>query len=119
MQLLFALFFSPLLTPALSHPTHQPSRTPLAPLPLPRQEHTTVFLPPSTIAVLGGIIPTNDTSALPIATTSLMQFYSIPNNTWSIAAPLPLAMNHINAAVVDGRIYVLDGLADLGEAEPA
>lgn len=28
-------------------------------------------------------------------------------------------MNHINAAVVDGRIYVLGGLADLGEREPA
>lgn len=28
-------------------------------------------------------------------------------------------MNHINAAVVDGLIYVLGGLADLGEVEPA
>lgn len=28
-------------------------------------------------------------------------------------------MNHINAAVVDGRVYVLGGLADLGEREPA
>jgi len=61
----------------------------------------------------------NDTSPLPITTTSRMQFYSIPNNTWSTAAPLPLAMNHINAVVVDGRIYVLGGLADLGEVEPA
>jgi N-acetylneuraminic acid mutarotase len=119
LQMLFALFLSSLLTATLSHPTHQPSWTPLAPLPLPRQEHTTVFLPPSTIAVLGGIIPTNDTSPLPITTTSLMQFYTIPNNTWTTAAPLPLAMNHINAAVVDGRIYVLGGLADLGEMEPA
>jgi N-acetylneuraminic acid mutarotase len=48
-----------------------------------------------------------------------MQFYSILNNTWSTSAPLPRAMNHINAAVVDGRIYVLGGLADLGEAQPA
>ena len=32
---------------------------------------------------------------------------------------MPRAMNHINAAVVDGNIYVFGGLADLGELEPA
>lgn len=117
-QILFTFFLTVPPTLTLGHPTHNPSWTPLASLPLPRQEHTTVFLPPSTIGVLGGIIPTNEASSLPI-TTSLVQFYSISNNTWRTAASLPLAMNHINAAVVDGLIYVLGGLADLGEVEPA
>jgi N-acetylneuraminic acid mutarotase len=48
-----------------------------------------------------------------------MQFYSIENNIWTTSTPLPRAMNHINAAVVDGRIYVLGGLADLNEPAPA
>ncbi|KAF3033979.1 hypothetical protein E8E12_004774 [Didymella heteroderae] len=116
------IVFLSLMTPTLSHPTHHASWTPLAPLPLPRQEHTTVFLPPSTIAVLGGIIPTNASfaaSPLPITTTSLVHLYSISDDTWNTAAPLPRAMNHINAAVIDGRIYVLGGLADLGQVEPA
>ncbi|KAJ8107004.1 hypothetical protein OPT61_g9163 [Boeremia exigua] len=107
------------LVSALAHHTHQPSWTELTPIPLPRQEHTTVFLPPSTIAVLGGVVPSNDTSMIPVTTTPLMQFYSLSNNTWTVAPPLLRAMNHLNAAVVDGQIYVLGGLADLGEPEPA
>lgn len=107
------------LTVTLGQPTHGPSWTPRTPIPIPRQEHTTLFLPPSTIAVLGGVVPTNDTSSIPVTTTSLMQFYSIPDDTWTTVAPLPRALNHINAAVVNGKIYVLGGLADLGEAKPA
>ena len=84
----------------------------LAPIPLfSRQEHSTVFLPPSTIAILGGIIPSN-TSFPPIDTTPLMQFYSITNNTWTTKASMPRGLNHANAAVVDGKIYVLGGLAE-------
>lgn len=41
-----------------------------------------------------------------------MQFYSIKANTWSTKAPFPLPLNHLNAAVVDGKIYVLGGLAE-------
>lgn len=113
------LVLSACLATTLAHPTHQPSWTTLTPLPLPRQEHTTVFIPPSTIAILGGITPTNDTSPLPVKTTPLMQLYSLSNSTWTDAPPLLRAMNHINAAVVDGQIYVLGGLADLGEPELA
>ena len=117
----FFLNLGLLLSTTLAHPYKTPTWTPLVPVPIPRQEHTAVFLPPSTIAVFGGIIPipTNDTTTLPITTTSLMQFYSIPNNTWATASPLPRALNHANAAVVNGEIYVLGGLADLGEAAPA
>lgn len=66
---------SSLLTTSFSHPTFHPSWRPLAPLPLPRREHTIVFLAPSTICVLGGIIPTNDTSPLLITTTSLVPLF--------------------------------------------
>ena len=117
----FLVIIFTLLTTTLARPHKGPIWTALAPIPIPRQEHTTVSFPPSTIVVIGGIIPigTNSTTALPIRTTSLVQFYSIPNNTWTTAAPLPRALNHANAAVVGGRIYVLGGLADLGEPEPA
>lgn len=117
-QLLFVL--CSFLVTARSHLTEEtPTWTPLTPIPIPRQEHTTVFVPPSTISVLGGIVPTNDNSTFPIATASLVQLYSIPNNTWTTAAPLPYPLNHANAAVVNGKLYVLGGLADLGEPLPA
>ncbi|KAI4690763.1 uncharacterized protein J4E88_002236 [Alternaria novae-zelandiae] len=41
-----------------------------------------------------------------------MQFYSITNNTWTTRASMPRGLNHANAAVVDGKIYVLGGLAE-------
>ncbi|KZM21252.1 uncharacterized protein EKO05_0011512 [Ascochyta rabiei] len=107
------------LTTTLSYPDHNtPKWTSLAPIPIPRQEHTTLYLAPSTIVVLGGIIPTHDNSTIPVRTTSLMQSYSIPNNTWTAAPAFPRAMNHINAAVVKGELYVLGGLAD-HETPPA
>ena len=117
MQLALTLFT--LLTTTFSHPTESRQWHSLAPIPLPRQEHTTVFLAPDTLAVLGGIIPTNSTESLPIITTGLMQFYSIENNTWTTSTPLPSAMNHINAAVVNGLVYVLGGLADSNQSAPA
>ncbi|KAM4054496.1 kelch motif domain-containing protein [Hirsutella rhossiliensis] len=82
----------------------------LAPIPkAPRQEHTTVALSPTTLAVLGGIV----TGSEPAVTTNIMQLYDIPTNTWSSAPNIPVPMNHINAAVVDGKIYLLGGLAVL------
>jgi len=108
---LFAL--TTLLGSALSLPSsphnagHKPTWRTLAPIPLsPRQEHSTVFLPPSSIAILGGIIPNNDTQSIPVETTALMQFYSIERDTWTTKASLPKPLNHLNAAVVDGKIYV-------------
>ncbi|KAF2278161.1 galactose oxidase [Westerdykella ornata] len=93
-------------------PTKQGKWTPLANITVaPRQEHTTVFLPPSTIAILGGIVPDGDS----IATTDLVQSYSIPDNTWKTVAPVPRPINHVNAAVVNGKIYVLGALADASD----
>jgi N-acetylneuraminic acid mutarotase len=90
----------------------------LAPIPLfPRQEHTTLFLPPSTIAIVGGIVP-NESFAIPVGSTGLMQFYSTTKNAWRTRAPMPRGLNHINAAVVDGKIYVLGGLAETDAEDP-
>ncbi|KAF2187082.1 galactose oxidase [Zopfia rhizophila CBS 207.26] len=73
-----------------------------------RQEHTTFFLPPSTIGILGGIVP-NGTA---YSNTDLMQFYSLPRDTWETAAPIPKPLNHVNVAVANGKIYLLGGLAN-------
>ncbi|EAT87160.1 hypothetical protein HBI56_141360 [Parastagonospora nodorum] len=103
-----------LCTPIFALPNPRvPTWTTLSSIPSPRQEHTTLFLPPSTIAIIGGIIPLDDPTLVPpFATTSLMQFYNITSDTWSLGAPIPKPLNHINAAVVDGKIYVLGGLTD-------
>lgn len=80
----------------------------LAPIPIAaRQEHTTVALSSDTLAILGGVVP--DTEL--VTTTDIMQLYDIPTDTWSSAAAMPLPMNHANVAVVDGKIYLLGGLA--------
>lgn len=89
----------------------------LAPIPIaPRQEQTTVAINSTTIAILGGIIPdlsspnatiTNSTGFI---TTNLLQLYDIPSNTWTLGPRTPVALNHVNAAVVDGKIYLLGGL---------
>ncbi|KAI9649252.1 hypothetical protein NHQ30_001820 [Ciborinia camelliae] len=39
-----------------------------------------------------------------------MQRYSPLTNSWSSAAPLPLPLNHANAAAINGKIYLLGGL---------
>lgn len=108
MKLLPALV---LATSALAAP--KPSQggtwTNLAPIPIaPRQEHITVAVSPSELAILTGIIP----SGPGYNTTALVQLYHIPTNTWRPAAPAPLPLNHANAAAVDGKIYLLGGLAD-------
>ncbi|KAI0403232.1 hypothetical protein F4802DRAFT_617016 [Xylaria palmicola] len=68
------------------------------------REHTTVTLSLSEIVVVGGVVGPN--------TTDQIQIYNIPNNTWSKGPPMPKALNHPNAAVVDGKLYVLGGFAD-------
>jgi N-acetylneuraminic acid mutarotase len=126
------MYFSTVTLPLLllntlgvhASPTHPYHHVPsngswetLASVPLyPRQEQTTVFLPPSTIAILGGVIPSN-TSFPPVDTTSLMQFYNISSNTWTTRSHMPLPLNHVNVAVINGLIYVLGGLAETFEED--
>ncbi|KAF2030737.1 galactose oxidase [Setomelanomma holmii] len=104
------------LAAVTSHPHRTPTWQSLSPIPLyPRQEHTTLFLPPSAIVILGGVIPSNDTTlAIPFDTTPVMQFYSILTNTWTSRAPIPTPLNHLNAAVVHGKIYLLGGMVESG-----
>ncbi|KAL7942081.1 hypothetical protein V8C42DRAFT_333536 [Trichoderma barbatum] len=75
----------------------------------PRQEHTTIAISPTTLAIVGGIIPRAANSTA-WDTTTLVQLYDIKRNTWSAGAPLPIMMNHPNAVAVGGKIYVLGGL---------
>jgi N-acetylneuraminic acid mutarotase len=83
------------------------SWTGLAPIPVaPRQEHITVAVSSTTLAILGGIIPVGNG----YNTTDIMQLYDIPTNKWRSAAPIPVPLNHPNAAAVDGKIYLLGGL---------
>ena len=83
---------------------------PLPSIPIaPRQEHSTVRITPSTIAIVGGVIPdTNGDGGF--ETTTLVQIYNSTSQSWTRAADLPAALNHPNVAAVDGKVYVLGGL---------
>ncbi|KAF7548069.1 hypothetical protein G7046_g8804 [Stylonectria norvegica] len=84
------------------------SWTPLAPIPIgPRQEHATFAISRDTIGILGGIIPEQGGDS----TTAIVQLYDIPSNTWRPVADAPFAVNHPNVAVVNGKVYLLGGLA--------
>ncbi|KAK7188762.1 hypothetical protein DPSP01_005664 [Paraphaeosphaeria sporulosa] len=85
----------------------------LTSLPSPRQEHATVAVNNNTIAVLGGVERIgNDSVQVRVFSTDLVELYDIPSDTWRTAAPLPIKLNHPNAAVVNERIYLLGGLVD-------
>ncbi|PJE95843.1 hypothetical protein CUT44_21590 [Streptomyces carminius] len=73
----------------------------------PRQEHGVAAVGDK-VYVIGGIVPD---PAGGFATTGRVDVYDTRRGTWSQAAPLPVAMNHPNAAVVDGRLHVLGGLS--------
>ena len=76
-----------------------------------RQEHSTVVLG-NDIYIMGGIrLEQSVSNGTSFPTLSKVEVYSISQNRWRTAASLPIPMNHANAAVVDGRIYVLGGLA--------
>lgn len=74
-----------------------------------RQEHSTVAIG-NEVYIIGGVIPLPPT-AFPPTTTNITQAYSILNNEWITKSSLPIPLNHLNAAVVAGKIYVLGGLA--------
>ncbi len=122
MRFLISLLLTPALvadlTTCIPHsPIHSHGTwTPLASIAdSPRQEHTTVAVGDTTIYILGGItnfLPNQTTDP----TTALVQAYSILDNTWRYTAPLPMPVNHLNAAVVDGKIYVLGALKPTPES---
>lgn len=79
----------------------------LAPIPTPRQEHGTVAIGNTTIAIVGGIVFQGNSTE----TTDLLQIYDIASNTWTTASPAPYKVNHPNVAAVDGILYMLGGLS--------
>ncbi|GAB1313403.1 hypothetical protein MFIFM68171_03613 [Madurella fahalii] len=101
--------------PASSKPAGGTWQT-LAPIAdYPRQEHVTLALSETSIAVLCGIIPAAN-STTSFETTNLLQIYDIPTNTWRTASPAPVRLNHPNAAVLNGTLYLLGGLTDAAVA---
>ncbi|KAG9189717.1 hypothetical protein G6011_06585 [Alternaria panax] len=76
---------------------------------------SSILIPPSSITILGGVIPSNTLFPL-VDTTPLIQFYSITNYAWTIRSSMPQGPNHANATAVNGKIYVLSGLPGIGEA---
>lgn len=107
------------LPSAASHPlqgSNLGSWQDLGPIALqPRQEHTAVALNETTFALVGGIIPAegSDGGNTPDnwATTDMFQLYDTVTGQWTLGPPLPYAVNHANTVVVDGRVYLLGGLA--------
>jgi len=76
----------------------------LAPVPVgPFHEESTVAISDTKIAIIGGILARG-------GMTDYVGIYDIPTNTWTRGAPLPVPINHANAAVVGGKIYVLGGM---------
>ncbi|PWE10290.1 hypothetical protein DD630_28950 [Streptomyces sp. BSE7F] len=73
----------------------------------PRQEHSVAAVGDD-VYVIGGIV---HDGAGGVTTTGQVDVYDTRRDTWSTAAPLPVAMNHPNVAVVHDRIYVLGGLS--------
>lgn len=116
------LLFTPIVS-AGAHPGHEgPSAAPTAPVaaeygagwkPLarieggPRQEHSVAAIG-HRIYVLGGIEPNPGGG---VVTTDRVEVYDARADRWSEGVPLPVAMNHPNAAVVGGKLYVLGGLS--------
>ncbi|MEV0500678.1 kelch repeat-containing protein [Streptomyces spectabilis] len=109
-------------TRAVAHPGHPGPGTPAPPLPAeygrgwqplkpigsgPRQEHAVAALG-TRLYVVGGIHPLPDGT---FETTGHVEVYDTRTRRWTRAAPLPVPMNHPNLAAVDGRLYVLGGLA--------
>ncbi|KAI0139327.1 hypothetical protein GGR57DRAFT_488656 [Xylariaceae sp. FL1272] len=86
-----------------------PQWKPLANLPRARQEHGIAAIDNNTIAIVAGVF--SDSPGV-VATTSSLQLYDIPSNTWRNATSVPFSVNHPNVVAVDGLLYVLGGLVD-------
>ena len=76
----------------------------------PRQEHS-VALVGDDIYVLGGVLPFNGST---YPTVNIVQKFSVITNTWTEVSPMPAALNHVNVAVVNEKVYYLGGLAASG-----
>ncbi|KAK4186061.1 hypothetical protein QBC35DRAFT_465064 [Podospora australis] len=112
MKLLSLFLFGAPLAGVLASPCTPPGPTwsTLPPIALaPRQEHVAVALTPTSLAIFGGIVPAEDWWP----TVPVLQIYDIPSQTWRRAADAPKGLNHPNAAVVNGKIFLLGGLKEV------
>ncbi|KAK0716861.1 hypothetical protein B0T26DRAFT_751008 [Lasiosphaeria miniovina] len=66
-------------------------------------EHSTIALSSTQLVIIDGVLQTG-------AVLDSVYLYDIPKNAWKKLAPLPVAINHANAAAVDGKIFVLGGM---------
>ncbi|PGH06987.1 hypothetical protein GX51_02026 [Blastomyces parvus] len=82
--------------------THAATWRPLTPLPSAVGTHATVLLSPTQLVTIGGLAGEG--------TTDAVLLYDIPSNTWSPRSPIPTPLNHLNAASVNGKIYLLGGV---------
>ena len=76
----------------------------LAPMPSARQEISTAVLNGRVFVIAGFDRSGNSTSTVEI--------YDPATNTWSSAAPLPIATNHNAAAVAAGTLYAFGGTSN-------
>lgn len=67
----------------------------------PRQELSVAALN-NEIYIMGGIPPDNGTGITP--TMASVETFSLTTNRWRASAPLPIPLNHANAAVVNGKL---------------
>jgi N-acetylneuraminic acid mutarotase len=88
----------------------------LSSLPTTRQEHSVAKIG-NKVYVIGGTT-TNESAttvaysaAFGIRTVRDVSVYDTQSNSWTEAAPMPISVNHGNAATVNGKIYVLSGLS--------
>lgn len=75
----------------------------------PRQEHSVVALGRSVYVIGGTVLDAG--APFGVSTSGRVEVYDTRRGTWSTAAPVPVPMNHLNAAAVGGKIYVLGGLS--------
>src|SRR5215510_15562696 len=78
--------------------------TTLAPVPTVRQEISTAALD-GKIYVIAGFNSSG-------GNTNTVDVYDPQTNTWSSAAPLPIATNHNAAAVAAGKLYAFGGTSN-------
>src|SRR5688572_18443689 len=98
---------SPATGPA-TEPVYGPGWRRLAPIAGgARQEHSVAAIGRD-VYVIGGIKPDG---AGGVVTVADVEVHDTRRDRWRRVAPLPVAMNHPNAAVVAGKLYILGGLS--------
>jgi N-acetylneuraminic acid mutarotase len=76
----------------------------------PRQEQAVTALG-TDIYIIGGVIYDFNST---LQTVNFVEIFDTVSDSWSMVAPLPLPVNHANAATVDGKVYVLGSLIPVG-----